>query len=189
VNQIENYFNEGKECLKAFEWWSRHQDLVKYERVLESWDDKVCDFWEPPDETNLNVDDWIADIPIVKNKSQYIKDYLDNSFKNIELYMKNFHKYLEKVHDNENINFDMIVDEKLKNSAECVTLILKWFHHQIEEFEEYLPAKKDLGMLWVDFGSIKTALKPKPQECFDKIKKRLPPEIKWRVEDCWKWIH
>jgi len=97
--------------------------------VLESWDDKVCDNWEPPDETHLNVDDWIADIPIVKNKSQLIKDYLDNSFKNIEIYMKNFHKYLEKVHDNDNINFNILIDERLWNPAEFITLILKWFHY------------------------------------------------------------
>lgn len=30
INQIENYFNEGKESLKSFERWSRHQELEKY---------------------------------------------------------------------------------------------------------------------------------------------------------------
>lgn len=97
--------------------------------MLESWDDKVCDFWEPPDETHLNVDDWIADIPIVKEKSQRIKDYVDNAFKNIEIYMRNFHKYLEKVYDNDNINYDLCINEKLKNPAEFIALLLKRFHY------------------------------------------------------------
>jgi hypothetical protein len=28
-------------------------------KVLESWDDKVCDEWDPPDENNLNCDEWL----------------------------------------------------------------------------------------------------------------------------------
>jgi hypothetical protein len=28
-------------------------------KVLESWDDKVCDEWDPPDDNNLNCDDWL----------------------------------------------------------------------------------------------------------------------------------
>lgn len=76
----------------------------------------------------MNVDDWIADIPIVKEKSQRIKDYIDNAFKNIEIYMRNFHKYLEKVYDNDNINYELIINEKLKNPAEFIALLLKRFH-------------------------------------------------------------
>lgn len=76
----------------------------------------------------MNVDDWIAEISIVKNRSMMIKDYLDNSFKNIEQYMKNFNKYLEKVYDNENINYELLIHEKLKNASESISLILKRFH-------------------------------------------------------------
>jgi hypothetical protein len=52
-------FTEGLECLKHFERWSRHEDLLPYVKVLESWDDKVCDEWDPPDDNNLNCDDWL----------------------------------------------------------------------------------------------------------------------------------
>jgi hypothetical protein len=37
---------EGMECLTVYERWSRHPDLNKYERVLESWDNRVCSEWE-----------------------------------------------------------------------------------------------------------------------------------------------
>ena len=55
------------DCLKNFERWSRHEELVKYVKVLESWDDKVCDEWEPPDDPQLNCDDWLHDNPIFIN--------------------------------------------------------------------------------------------------------------------------
>lgn len=41
--------------------------------------------------------------------------------------MKNFHKYLEKVYDNDNINYELIINEKLKNPAEFISLLLKRF--------------------------------------------------------------
>ena len=69
--------------------------------------------------------------------------------------MRNFHKYLEKVYDNEIINFDMIINEKLKNPAEFISLILKRFENQKQEFEDYLPELKDLGLLQADFTQIK----------------------------------
>ena len=43
--------------------------------------------------------------------------------------MKNFHKYLEKVYDNDNINYELIIHEKLKNPAEFISLLLKRFHY------------------------------------------------------------
>ena len=43
--------DEGLVCLSHFERFSRHSDLRPYERVLESWDDRVCDGeWDEPDD-------------------------------------------------------------------------------------------------------------------------------------------
>lgn len=55
-----NSFNEGLNVLKNFERWSRHDDLSPYEKVLESWDDKVCDNWESPEENHLNCEEWLT---------------------------------------------------------------------------------------------------------------------------------
>lgn len=38
--------SEGMECLTVYERWSRHPELNKYEKVLESWDNRVCLVWE-----------------------------------------------------------------------------------------------------------------------------------------------
>lgn len=59
ISLLNECFQEGLECLKHFERWSRHEDLLPYVKVLESWDDKVCDEWDPPDDNNLNCDDWL----------------------------------------------------------------------------------------------------------------------------------
>ena len=58
-----NAFNEGLNVLKNFERWSRHDDLSPYVKVLESWDDKVCDNWESPEENHLNCEEWLSLVP------------------------------------------------------------------------------------------------------------------------------
>jgi len=121
-------------------------------------------------------------------KSKWVKESIDNSFKNVEQYMKNFHMFLEKVYDNESINFAIIINEKLKDPQTFIHLLMKRFTHQMTEFDDFLPDTKDLGMLRIDFSNIKKALKPNPWECFEKLRKMIPPEIKRWVEECWKWI-
>lgn len=52
--------DEGLVSLSKFERFSRHSDLRPYERVLESWDDRVCEGqWEEPDDFSLRCDDWL----------------------------------------------------------------------------------------------------------------------------------
>lgn len=75
------------DCLKNFERWSRHEELVKYVKVLESWDDKVCDEWEPPDDPQLNCDDWVHDHPINANKRIVVQEQLDIAFGKVEKFL------------------------------------------------------------------------------------------------------
>ena len=64
------------DSLRTFERWSRHEDLLPYVRVLESWDDKVCDEWESPDDNYLNCDDWLQDEPMFTRQSDLIRDLI-----------------------------------------------------------------------------------------------------------------
>ncbi len=41
-----NSLLDGKQCLRSFHRWSLHPDLTKYQAILETWDDRVCDVWE-----------------------------------------------------------------------------------------------------------------------------------------------
>ena len=54
IDLLEESLNQGYANIKSIERWSRHGELLKYVNVLESWDDKVCDSWDPPDDNYLD---------------------------------------------------------------------------------------------------------------------------------------
>jgi hypothetical protein len=81
---IKDTFRLGFESLKNFEKWSMHADLKPYDQVLEPWDYRSYEKWEPPnedDELSLNCDDWLQEnaqyqhreenIDILINKAMY----------------------------------------------------------------------------------------------------------------------
>lgn len=79
-NSILTCFQEGMDCLKNFERWSRHAELEPYVNILESWDDKVCDEWDPPDEDYLNCESWLEDNEIYKNHKTILNQELEKAF-------------------------------------------------------------------------------------------------------------
>ena len=56
------------------------------------------------------------------------------------------------------------------------------------DFDNYLPESKDLGLLRVDFLTIKNALKPNPKEMFSQIKGKVPPVLKDRILVVKEWL-
>lgn len=52
-------FATGLDKIKAFERWSKHNDLTPYADALEEWDEKVGDSWEEPDALMLDPKTWI----------------------------------------------------------------------------------------------------------------------------------
>jgi hypothetical protein len=97
---IEESFSEGIESLKTFERWSRHGELLPYVQVLESWDDKVCDEWDPPDDTFLNCDEWLEDHPLFVNQRLYITDLINSAFDNSELFLEKLQPFLHQYWEN-----------------------------------------------------------------------------------------
>lgn len=84
-------------------------------------------------------------------------------------------------YDNLHINYDVVMDERLKNPQEVIPELLKLINKQIDDFDNYLPESKDLGFIRIDFSKIKQKLKPNPKEVFDKLRKELPLVIKRRI--------
>ena len=113
---------------------------------------------------------------------------MDDAFNKSDKYIINFKPYLQIYYDNLHINYDIILDEKLKNPQEVLPELLKRLNRQIEDFENYLPQEKDLGLLRIDFKKVKQQLKPNPRHVFDTIKKQLPLNIKRRIIDKKKWL-
>ena len=155
INMLDNCFKQGMECLKVFERWSKHIELQNYANVLETWDDKVCEQWEPPEDNDLNCDQCLSEEPDYQNQQETFQNLVQTGFHRAEVYMKNFQPFLDKVYDNDNIDFDIIFHEHLKDPNNILPLVLQRFNTQIDEFEEYLPEHKDLGLLRIDFTPIK----------------------------------
>ena len=70
---------EGLNALKAFERWSRHDEMTPYVSVLEEWDDMVGDDWENPSTNYLNLNDWLKPDEI-EDFGNRVKISLSSSF-------------------------------------------------------------------------------------------------------------
>jgi len=113
---------------------------------------------------------------------------MDDAFNKADRYIANFKPYLQMYYDNINLNYDIILHENLKNPQEVLPELLKRLNKQIDDFDNYLPETKDLGLLRIDFLKVKQKLKPNPKEAFDKIRKELPLVIKRRILSKREWL-
>ena len=80
---------EGLNALKAFERWSRHDEMTPYVSVLEEWDDMVGDDWENPATNYLNLNDWLRPDEI-EDFGNRVKTCLSSSFNRAYKQMKEF---------------------------------------------------------------------------------------------------
>lgn len=80
--------------MKHFERWSRHEDLLPYVKVLESWDDKVCDEWDPPDDNNLNCDEWLIGNKLYEQQSLMVRELLTISFDKVSFFFRQLEPFL-----------------------------------------------------------------------------------------------
>ena len=88
-----------------------------------------------------------------------------------EKYITNFKPYLQMYYDNQHINYDIVMNEKLKNPQEVIPELLKLLNKQIDDFDNYLPELKDLGLLRIDFNKVKQKIKPNPKDAFERLQK------------------
>ena len=114
IKLLDESINQGYNSLKSIERWSRHGKLLKYVNMLESWDDKFWEDWEPPHENHLDCDTWLEGEELRINQSTKIHYYMDKAFKMSDKYISNFKPYLQMYYDNQHINYDIVMNEKLK---------------------------------------------------------------------------
>ena len=157
--------------------------------MLESWDDKVWEDWEPPDENHLDCDTWLEGEDSRINQSTKIHYYMDKAFKMSRKYITNFKPYLQMYYDNQHINYDKVMNEKLKNPQEVIQELLKLLNKQIDDFENYLPESKDLVLLRIDFNKVKQKIKPNPKDAFERLRKELSFVIQKRILQKKQWLN
>jgi hypothetical protein len=130
INLIAECFSEGMESLRTFERWSRHEDLVPYVQVLESWDDKVCDEWEPPDDNYLNCDEWLEDHPLFVNQRSIVSEQINEAFDKSEIYLEFLNPLVHQYWENQQIDYEMIKHERLKSAVDTIDMLLDRFLSQ-----------------------------------------------------------
>jgi hypothetical protein len=93
---------DGKSCLLMYKRYSRHPDLNKYQSLLETWDDRVCDTWEPltEDQMHLNCEEWLLESPLYQQHTQVINQVISLAFYNIEIFYKQYVPFLQLYWEN-----------------------------------------------------------------------------------------
>ena len=156
--------------------------------MLEPWDDKACEVWEPPEENYLNCDACLQAEPVFQDQESKLRDLVAVGFHRAEAFMKCFEPFLVQAHDNDHIDFDTLLHPQLKDPTTVLHLVLSRFQNQIDEFEEFLPEIKDLGLLRIDFLAIKQALLPNPKKAFDTLRTSMPPVVRKRIDANSEWF-
>ena len=82
--------------MRTFERWSRHPELEKYQNVLETWDDRVCDIWEtlPNDRNRLNCEEWLLESTLYNTQDLQINKLIKDAFSKVEIFYEQYIPFL-----------------------------------------------------------------------------------------------
>ena len=189
---IKETFQLGFDSLKNFEKWSMHADLQPYDRVLEPWDYRSYERWEPPNEENelsLNCDEWLQEKAEYQHLEEDIEELIAKAMQKIKKQFEKLEPILQDYWTNKQLgDFNILTDARLKNPTELLPILLQRFVNQKGEFANFIPPVKDLGLLRVSFNALVSALSPQPKNCLNKLKEILPKTIKARIETVKKWM-
>lgn len=85
-------------------------------------------------------------------------------------------------------DFAIVAHERLKNPTDVLPILLERLRDQNDEFADYIPVEKDLGLLRVNFENVRKVLTPEPKACLKKLEGILPRMVKKRIERCRAWL-
>lgn len=130
-----------------FERWSKHNELTPYADALEEWDDIVGDVWEEPDQIQLNPYTWINEDPLFINKKDIVRKIMTSAFQKSAQFATRFQQILEITWRNKQVDFNILVDKKLKFPVESLSNTIKLLNYFDQYFNSQLPSCTDLGLL------------------------------------------
>ncbi len=137
-------------------------------RVLESWDDRVCEGeWEPPDDYRLRCDEWLQDNYWFINLDFIIDRYLSTAFFNVKTFFKRLEPFLQGYWENKRLLLDFdrgldcqLANENLCNPLDVIPALLQRFIDQRTDSENMIPPHLDLGLLRLSLDPLKQILAP-----------------------------
>ena len=185
-------FDNGLEKIKNFIRWSKHGDLKIYADALEEWDEIVGDRdkWDEPDEKGLALNPltWISEQNFYNTKDDRVNLSIDSAYGKAKTFLARFQPILEIFWRNEQFDIDILVNERLKNSVENLTNVMKLFKFFQTHFQLNLPSCTDIGLLQLDSKAIKSELQPTPKGFLDRIEKLVPEVTKKRTDIAKEWL-
>ena len=91
-----------------------------------------------------------------------------------------FEPHLTGYWQNEQIDFEILRNEDLKDPGDSIEAMLKRFKFQSTAFEDDMSGYVDVGMLKVNIEMIRQTLPPKAKQHLDRMKELLPAIVKER---------
>jgi len=100
-----------------------------YADALEEWDNIVGEKWEEPDEKALALNPltWISDQEFFITKESRVNTVIDSSYKKANYFLSRFQPILKIYWRNKQFDLNILVDERLKNSVENLSNVMKLF--------------------------------------------------------------
>ena len=96
----------------------------------------VGDDWEAPDNNFLNPHDWIKEDDLYKAQNSTLEDIINSAFTKADIFMASLQPFLYIYWSNKRIDFDMLINERLKSPTDMLIYTTKLFKLQKERFEE-----------------------------------------------------
>ena len=124
---LSNVLNSGLEAIQIFERWSKHDELTPYAEILEEWDDIVGDDWEQPERNFLNPYDWIKENEVYQTHLEKLDEILESAYGKAEDFMESMQVYLQIYWSNNRIDFQMLINERLRNPTDMLVQTTKLF--------------------------------------------------------------
>jgi hypothetical protein len=113
---------------------------------------------------------------------------IDSAFKKANHFLARFQPILEIYWRNKQFDIKILVDERLRNSVENLSNVMKLFKFYQQHFQSNLPSCTDIGLLQLDSKVIKQRLQPTPKEFNDRIEVLVPEVNKSRTNDAKEWL-
>ena len=120
---IKKTFSDGLSCIRCFERWNKHQELLIYSEALETWDKEVGDDWgdNAQETTSLDPVEWIQEHPIWFTRDKDVEDLVSSAYSKSMRFLTRFQPLLEIYWRNKQFDINILVNEKLINAVESLS--------------------------------------------------------------------
>lgn len=179
---------EGLTQLQAFERWSNHEEMRKYSRVLEDWDDQMGKDNDGMSSNFLSPDDWLKNEERPSGQKDSLIRSIDHAFKRTITFLESFNQFLQLFWECRNIDYDMLMNEDLAKPRITFKSIFMLLEHHLFDLDMTVPVLADIGLFRINTLELKHFFKPMIEDVKAKLVTMLPKELNRRCHILINWI-